>query len=800
MFMVFSEDKLFKTSISEELKTSYLSYAMSVIVGRALPDVRDGLKPVQRRILYTMLELGLLHNKAFKKSATIVGNTMAKYHPHGDAPIYEAMVRMAQDFASRYPLIQGQGNFGSVDGDSPAALRYTEARLSMFGELMLTDVEKQTVDWRPNFDASLKEPIVLPAKIPNLLINGSQGIAVGMATSIPPHNLKEVCEAIIKLIDNPEISFEEMLSIIKGPDFPTGGVVTKNNEFINAYKKGKGKITIKGVVDIEDSKLIIKEIPFNINKSVLISQIAEGIKKGLIFGVKDLRDESSRGNIRIVLELENLDVMALTEKQLFKHTNLETSTGVMFIALKNNKPQTFNIKELLQEFINHRKNIIERRTSFLLKKAEDKKHLLEGLRVALNNIDDVIAIIKSSENNDRALNKLMLSMNLTKKQADAVLNMRLQKLTRLEYSKIEKDIESLEDEIKNYKGILSSDKNILEVVKKEVLEIIELGDVRKTRISTSIDNTSHEELIPEENIIITVTTTNYVKSVRLKDFKNQLKGGKGLKTSNIEHPISLLLHANTHDHLLVFTETGRAFKIKAYKIPILNRYNKGSPITSFGINEKVKAVIAIKNTAYMDESNYLVFATKRGVVKRLPLKASKNIRSSGLRVLGIKPGDELNTAIIAKQNQKIFIYSKKARAVLFDCSEIREQSRTAKGVKGLKLSKDDFVQGLEVVDDNQGFDKLVVITSKGFGKKVLVSDYRMTHRAARGVKNARLTQDEEIVKCLNIKGDEDLMVATINGHTIRFSAKQVPLRHRTARGVRIIKLNPIDKVVTALRL
>ncbi|MCD6464470.1 DNA gyrase subunit A [Candidatus Woesearchaeota archaeon] len=807
-----SEAKLLQSPISQELKTSYLSYAMSVIAGRALPDVKDGLKPVQRRILYTMLELGLLHNKPFKKSATIVGNTMAKYHPHGDAPIYEALVRMAQDFASRYPLVQGQGNFGSLDGDSPAAMRYTEARLSKFGELMLEDVDKNTVDWRLNFDASLKEPVVLPSKIPNLLVNGSSGIAVGMATNIPPHNLREVCEGLVRLIDNPDLSIEELLSIVKAPDFPTGGVVVKDDSLINAYKTGRGKVVVQGVTKLENDKLVITEIPFNVNKAFLTMQIAEAVKKGLITNVKDLRDESSRGQVRIVLELYNPELASVVEKQLFKHTSLKTSFGVMFIALKDNQPRQFNLKELMQEFINHRETIVRRRTTYLLSKARDKKHILEGLLIAVNNIDLVVKLIKNSDSTSQAIEKLLQALNISEKQAKAILEMKLQRLTKLEHSKIESEIESLTKEISRFEEILSSKQNLLSVVKQELLEVQNLSDERRTKISTTSESIDVEELIVDEDVVIALTTTGYVKAVKLDAFKQQNRGGKGLKTTDFEHPLKLVTRCKTKHELLFLTSNGRAYKLKAYQIPLRDRYSKGVALTRFNIQEEVKSVLVLSNDLDFD-NQFLVLATKQGIVKKMCLKHVARLRSNGVRVLTLKPSDELAGADIASSSDLVFLYTAKGMAALFKVSELKSQSRIAMGVKGVKLKSQDFVKGLEVIPlTSQGSQSqassnveefsILVVTSKGYGKKVPVNDYRLTHRNSVGVKNASLKPGERIVKCLCLRkaSNPELIAATKKGFTIRFSSASVSTMHRNSRGVRIVKLTPDDEVITVVKV
>ncbi len=1235
-----SEAKLLQSPISQELKTSYLSYAMSVIAGRALPDVKDGLKPVQRRILYTMLELGLLHNKPFKKSATIVGNTMAKYHPHGDAPIYEALVRMAQDFASRYPLVQGQGNFGSLDGDSPAAMRYcitgdsliltdlgiipireisdkeeedinlkvltyngrkktaskffnsgrhkvigvrtragyeikgswnhpilcwvsengkprlkwkllrdvkkgdvvvinrghslfspkdldlenfkpkqnprfkdiklpdkmnedlgfllgalvsegyfhqgaicfnnsnrefydkvkniiltqfkgvklyerkikgscvelsiyhqkvvrflknigfkeskssdreipfsvlksskkvvraflkalfegdgsvrfskdkrhgglniqmsynskskklidqlrivllnfgiiststykdkrngcykliisgyssiknfkdnigffttkkkqrlshvgeinntrmskvdyipflnkylrdkykhsllekinldrynkleqhldvlkrfldeedkilvnlllkhkyffdyitekkhlgeeevysvkvnsnchsfiangfinhnTEARLSKFGELMLEDVDKNTVDWRLNFDASLKEPVVLPSKIPNLLVNGSSGIAVGMATNIPPHNLREVCDGLIKLIDNPDLSIEELLSIVKAPDFPTGGVVVKDDSLINAYKTGRGRVVVQGVTKLENDKLVITEIPFNVNKAFLTMQIAEAVKKGLITNVKDLRDESSRGQVRIVLELYNPELASVVEKQLFKHTSLKTSFGVMFIALKDNQPRQFNLKELMQEFINHRETIVRRRTTYLLSKARDKKHILEGLLIAVNNIDLVVKLIKNSDSTSQAVEKLLQALNISEKQAKAILEMKLQRLTKLEHSKIKSEIESLTKEISRFEEILSSKQNLLSVVKQELLEVQNLSDERRTKISVTNQDIELEELIVDEDIVIALTTTGYVKAVKLDAFKQQNRGGKGLKTTDFEHHLKLVTRCKSKHELLFLTSNGRAYKLKAYQIPLRDRYSKGVALTRFNIQEEVKSVLVLSNDLDFD-NQFLVLATKQGIVKKMCLKHVARLRSSGVKVLTLKHGDELVGADIASSSDLVFLYTAKGRAALFKVSELKSQSRIAMGVKGVKLKNQDFVNGLEVIPltsqsaSNGGDFSILVVTSKGYGKKVPLLDYRLTHRNSVGVKNASLKQGESVVKCLCLHraSNPELIAATKKGFAIRFSSASVSTMHRNSRGVRIVKLSPDDELITIVKV
>ncbi len=786
--------------IEEELKEAYIDYAMSVIVGRALPDVRDGLKPIHRRILFVMHKLGLTHDKPFRKSATVVGSTMSMVHPHGDIPIYDALVRMAQDFSLRYPLVEGQGNFGSIDGDSPAATRYTEARLAKISQEMLADIEKDTVDFVPNYDGTLKEPVVLPAKLPNLLLNGSSGIAVGMATNIPPHNLREVADAIVALIDNRELSVEDLMSYIKGPDFPTGGIICGVNGIIKAYTTGRGTIKIKSKTHIEEIKgkksIVITEIPYMVNKSSLLEEIATLIREKKIEGITDIRDESDREGIRVVLELKpgtNPDVLL---NQLFKHTQLKTSFGIIMLALYNGQPSVMNLKRILTHYIQHRKEVIERRTKFDLDKAEKRAHILEGLKIALINIDPIVKLIKSSKNVDEARNLLVKKFSLTNDQANAILDMKLQKLTSLEQNKIQKEHEELKKRIKELKEILSEENKIYEIIKKEVIELKEkYGDERRTQIIEEEEEIDVEDLIPKKNIVIVATKSGYIKRMPLNLYKGQKRGGKGIKGAETkeEDVIEHLFTANTHSTILFFTNKGKVYSLKAYKIPEASRYSKGKAIVNLLKLEKGELINTMIPIEFFDDFHYLIMVTKKGIVKKTKLNAFSNIYSTGIRAIKLLKDDELVQVRLTPGSLKFIIGTKKGFALKFDECDVRPMGRNATGVRGIKLAKNDEVVGIEVSVERGGY--LLAVTEKGYGKKTPIKDYRLVRRGGKGVINMKIREKNgNVVGIKTVMDHDEILITTIKGQIIRLRANEISTLGRNTQGVRLIRLNQGDRV------
>lgn len=789
--------------LEDEMKKSYLSYSMSVIVGRALPDVRDGLKPVHRRILYSMNELGLQNNKPFKKSARIVGDAMGKYHPHGDAAVYDALVRMAQNFSLRYPLVKGQGNFGSQDGDSAAASRYTEAKLQKIAEEMLLDIDKDTVDFVPNFDGSLKEPTVLPSKIPNLLINGSAGIAVGMATNIPPHNLTEVCNAIIKLIDNPEISVEELANIIPGPDFPTGGIICGRNGILHAYKTGKGKIIVRAKHQIEKeknkSKIIITEIPYMVNKAQLLEQIGDNVRNKKIEGISNINDESDREGMRIVIELKSGVNEEVVLNQLYTHTRLQDTFGVIMLALDENQPKVMTLKNIITKFILHRKNIVTRRTKYELKKAEERAHILEGLITALNDIDKVITLIKSTRKTEEARNLLMNNYSLSEVQIKAILDMRLQRLTGLEQEKIKTEHQELLKLIVELKELLSSEQKILEVVKKEIKEVKEkYSDERRTVISNNeLTEINLEQMIEPEESVITLSHTGYVKRLPLYTYKRQKRGGKGIVGAGTKEEdfIQEIFVANTHDLLLVFTNKGKIHWLKVYELPETNRYAKGSAIANLLALKKDEKIMTAKPIKKFEQDNYLVMCTKKGLIKKTSLKEFSKPRKGGIIALTMEDDDELIRVLKTDGSKQILIATAFGQAIRINESDIRSSGRTSKGVRGIKLRRGDYVVDCQVAEEEKIF---MTITEKGYGKRTKVKEYRLINRGGKGVRNIKITpKNGKVVAAKVVSGDEDVMVMSEKGVVIRIPVKSISVVGRNSQGVRVMKLNEDDKVTGA---
>ena len=781
--------------IDEEMKSSYMDYAMSVIVSRAIPDVRDGLKPVHRRILYGMYQLGLFHNKPYKKSARIVGEVMGKYHPHGDQAIYNTLARMAQDFSMRYPLVDGQGNFGSIDGDSPAAMRYTEARLSKIAEEMLSDIDMNTVDFMPNFDGTLEEPIVLPSRIPNLLINGSSGIAVGMATNIPPHNLAEIMDSLIYLVDNPEAKVEELLKFVKGPDFPTGAKIIGYEGLVDAYKTGRGKIKIVARYEIKSGRIIIREIPYGLNKSNILKKIAELVRNDRIRGIADLRDESDREGIRIVIKVKKDVNPEIVVNQLLEHTDLETTYGIINLVLVDGVPKILNLKELLQEYINHRMTVLLRKTKHLLKKAMEKKHVIEGLIRALGMIDRVIATIRASKDAKDALKNLM-KMEFTEVQAKAILDMKLQRLTSLEIKNLKEENKKLAKDIEFYKKILEDENLRKDLLKKEFKEIREkYSDKRRTEIVMGrIERRSIEELIPEEENVVILTHRGYIKRVTLDEYKVQRRGGKGLMISHGENDLVRdVVKANSHDTLLFFTSTGKVFASKTYEIPEASRRAKGRAIVNIikRIDGEVIRMISVR-----EFEGILFFVTRKGVVKRTYLSEFSNIRSTGIRAINFDEDDEIVDVLVTSGDSDVFLFTKFGQAIRFPEEAVRIMGRNARGVRGIRLRDgDEVISAALSTEGNYVF----AILSDGHGKRTLIDDYRRTNRGGIGIRNIAI-RNSFVVKSLVVDDDSEVILLTKNGMSIRISAANVSVMGRNARGVKLIKLEKGDEILNAAKV
>ncbi|MGB2706284.1 MAG: DNA gyrase subunit A [Candidatus Omnitrophota bacterium] len=800
-------EKVVPVYIEEEMKDSYINYAMSVIIGRALPDVRDGLKPVHRRILYAMKELNLEHNKPYKKSARIVGETLGKYHPHGDMAIYDTLVRMAQDFSLRYPLIDGQGNFGSVDGDPAAAQRYTEARLERITDLMLADIEKNTVKFTPNFDSSLKEPSVLPAALPNLMLNGSTGIAVGMATNIPPHNLSEVVAGITHLIDNPDCEIKDLMKKIKGPDFPTGGIICGKEGVKKAYETGRGRLLVHARASIESQKsgkesIIITEIPYQVNKNNLISSIANLVQDKKIEGISDLRDESDKDGMRIVIKLKRGQNSQVVLNQLYKHTQMQTTFGIIMLAIVENRPKILNLKEMLSAYASHRKSVITRRTRFDKEKAEARAHILEGLKIALKNLDRVISIIKKSKDPQTARNELMKRFKLSDKQAQAILEMQLQRLTNLERAKIDGEYKELIKKIAYLTSILASERRVLDIIKEELAEINKkFGDERRTELMGEAEELEMEDLIQEEDVVITVSHSGYIKRLPVSAYKKQHRGGKGITGAGMKEEdfIEDLFVASTHDNLLFFTDKGKAFTVKVYDIPQTGRVAKGKAIInmlSLSSGEKITSSIPVKK---FDEGTFLMMVTRAGKIKKTALSAFANIRKSGIIAISLATGDNLMAAKLTSGRDDVFIATKEGKAIRFSEKAIRDMGRGAAGVRGMNLGKKDTVIGMEVISDKKA--TLLSVTENGFSKRTEAGEYRIQSRGGKGIINLKVTGKNGPVVGLKLVSDkDDIMIITSKGMVVRCAVKDIRATGRAAQGVRIIKLGKADKVVSVARV
>lgn len=798
-------------NISKEMKQSFLDYAMSVIVSRALPDVRDGLKPVHRRILYSMHDNGMTADKAYKKSARIVGDVMGKFHPHGDSSIYDAMVRMAQFFSYRYMLIDGQGNFGSMDGDEAAAQRYTEARMSKIAMELMRDINKDTIDFEDNYDGSEREPSVLPARFPNLLVNGASGIAVGMATNIPPHNLNEVIDGVISLSKNPDITIQELMEDIQGPDFPTSGLILGKSGIKKAYETGRGSVIMRAKTDIEEqsngkSRIVITEIPYQVNKARLVEKIAELARDKKIDGITDLRDETShKVGVRIVIELRR-DVNAnVVLNNLYKQTPLQTNFGMNMLALVNGQPQVLNLKEILFHYLEHQKQVIYRRTKFELKKAEDRAHILEGLRIALDHIDEIIKLIRGSETDEEAKNGLMTKFNLSDRQAQAILDMRLRRLTGLERDKIEDEYQQLMARIKELRAILEDSERILEIIREELLEIKnKFGDERRTEITFGDTNLiEDEDLIPEDTIVVTLSHNNYIKRLSSSTYRSQNRGGRGIQGMNTadEDFVSQLVTMNTHSHLLFFTNKGRVYKIKGYEIPELSRQSKGIPIINvleLDKDETISTMIAIENLE--EDNEYLIFATKDGIVKRSSLNDYARINRNGKIAINIREEDELIAVRHTTGNQEIILGTKNASLIRFKEDQLRPISRTATGVKGISLREGDEVVGLDILRPNSN-EEILIVTEKGYGKRTHESEYRLSNRGGKGIKTANITdKNGPIVRVTTVTGEEELIIVTDQGVIIRLHVEDISQTGRATQGVRLIKLGEDQKVATYAKL
>ncbi|MDD3292768.1 MAG: DNA gyrase subunit A [Candidatus Pacebacteria bacterium] len=804
--------KIEAIEISQEMKESYLDYAMSVIVSRALPDVRDGLKPVQRRILYAMYDMGVRADAKLRKSAAITGEVLGKYHPHGDASVYGAMVRMAQDFSLRYTLIKGQGNWGSIDGDPPAAQRYTECKLSKIGEELLTDIDKNTVNWGENYDSTRKEPLVLPSPVPSLLLNGSTGIAVGMATNIPPHNLTEVCQALVYLVDNPKAETEELLGFIKGPDFPTRGIIYNQKDIVSAYSLGKGSFLMRGKVDIieKDNKtqIIITEIPFQVDKSVLITNFANLVQTKRIEGIKDIRDESDKEGMRIAIDLQRGGIPKKILNSLYKYTDLQKTYHLNMLALVNGiEPRILNLKDVLELYLKHRQEVVVRRTTYNLEKAKERAHILEGISKALDKIDAVIETIRKSKDKEDARDNLVKKFKLTTIQSEAILEIKLHQLAKLEKAKIEEELEQKRKEIKEYMKILESKAEQKKVMKKELEKQIELyGDERKTKvIKSSPESISEEDLVPLEDTIVTLTYGGYVKRINPTEYKKQNRGGQGtvgMKTSE-DDQVCHFITAKTHDSIFFFTDSGKVFRTNAYEIPEGQKSNKGRGLTNFleiSAHDKILSVLALSKEDVKGGAKYLIMATKNGIIKKTQLKDFENVRRNGLIAINLKKDDLLCSVRKGGDGDDIIMATKHGQSIRFVEKEARSMGRTASGIKGIRLKKGDEVIGMEVIRKEKLKEKeyLLVLTENGYGKRTLLGEYKKQGRGGSGVKIAKITaKTGELAKIEIIEDKEDLIVISKKGQTIRTKISSIPKLGRDTQGVKVMRLKEGDKVVAA---
>jgi len=794
-------------NIEEEMKTSYLDYAMSVIVGRALPDVRDGLKPVHRRVLYAMNELGLTRGKAYKKSARVVGDVIGKYHPHGDVAVYDAIVRLAQDFSMRYPLVDGQGNFGSVDGDPPAAMRYTEVRMERITDEMLADLDKDTVDFAPNYDESLMEPKVLPARMPNLLINGSTGIAVGMATNIPPHNIGEIVDGLVMLIDNPESTIFDLMRVIKGPDFPTGGIINGKRGIEEAYMHGRGLLQVRALAEVvpmekgDRESIIVWELPYMVNKARFIEKVAELVRDKKITGISEIRDESDREGMRVVMELKRGEVAEVIVNQLYKHTAMQTTFGVIMLALTGNQPRVMNLKTMLTLFIAHRKDVVLRRTRFELRKAEERAHILEGLKIALDNLDAVIKLIRAAASPDEAKSGLIVSFGLSAIQSQAILEMRLQRLTGLERDKIISEYKEVLKTIEYLKSVLASERMVMEIIRGEFLAIRQTyADPRRTQIVDESSELSIEDLIADEEMVITISHTGYIKRNPLTLYRSQRRGGKGkigMETRE-EDFVEKLFTASTHDYLLFFTDKGRVYWLKVYQVPEAGRTAKGKAIVNLinkASDENVNAVLAVKG---FTDSDYLIMGTRHGIVKKTALSAFSNPRASGIIALGLKEGDELIDVRRTTGESEVLLATKYGMAIRFKETDVRDMGRSATGVIGVRLKNDDQVVGMEIITADA---TILTATENGFGKRTDAGQYRIQTRGGSGLINIKTTKrNGNVVGIAVVDDTDDVMMITSSGKVLRMPVNGVSVISRNTQGVKFLDVGEGDKVVSLAKL
>ena len=806
-------EKIIQINISDEMKSAYIDYSMSVIVSRALPDVRDGLKPVHRRVLYGMLDLGVLSNRPYKKSARIVGEVLGKYHPHGDSSVYDTMVRMAQPWSLRYPMVDGQGNFGSIDGDNPAAMRYTEARLRKVAEEMLADLEKETVDFRPNFDESLKEPTVLPAKLPNLLLNGAAGIAVGMATNMPPHNLTEVVEGMVHLVDHPDCTVEDLMEFVKAPDFPTGGVIHGIEGVRDAFQTGRGRIVMRGRAKFEETKtgremIIVEEIPYQVNKADMVRKTADLVNDKKIEGISEIRDESDRNGMRVVYELKRDAIPNVVLNKLYKYTQLQTSFSVNNIALVKGRPELLNLKQMMAFYIEHRHEVVVRRTQFDLRKAEERAHILQGLIIALDNIDEVIALIRASKTPEEARSGLMTTFKLSEIQARAILDMRLQKLTGLERDKLRAEYDELMAVIADLKDILDRVERRMEIIKTELQDVKErFGDERRSTIEYSSADLSIEDMIPDEQVVITISHAGYIKRTRLSEYRSQGRGGVGSKgsTTRQEDFLESIFTATNHNWLLIFTAKGRCFWMRIFEVPEGSKQSKGRAIVNL-INleqdDKVLAYIPVKDLKDKEyaESNYVILSTKKGLIKKTSLEAYSRPRSNGINAVTIREGDELLSARLTNGDSEILLGLKSGKAIRFHESKARAVGRTAMGVRGVSLATpEDEVIGMVCINDASS--DILVVSENGYGKRSAVDDYRVTNRGGKGVKTLQITEKTgQLISILNVTDENDLMIINKSGIAIRLAVDELRVMGRATQGVRLISLRGSDSIAAVCKV
>ena len=803
-------DNINPINIDDEMKSSYLEYAMSVIVGRALPDARDGLKPVHRRILYSMYESGYTSSKPYKKCARIVGDVLGRYHPHGDTAVYDSLVRMAQDFSMRYQLIDGQGNYGSIDGDNAAAMRYTEARMAKLSMELLHDIEKETVDFSPNFDESLDEPTVLPSRLPMLLLNGTSGIAVGMATNIPPHNLTEVINGVNFYIDNPEAGVPELMEHIKGPDFPTAGIICGQAGIISAYETGRGIITLRSKTHFEENKkrksIIVTEIPYQVNKANVIMKIAELVNDKKINGISDLRDESDRKGLRIYIELKRDAQEEIILNQLFKHTQLQTSFGINIVALVNGQPKTLNLKEIFYHYVNHRKEIIRKRTEYDLKIAKNRLHILEGLRIALQNIDAIIELIKKSEDAHVARKALIENYSLSEKQANAILEMRLQRLTGLEQEKIENEYNELKLKIADLEDILVNAPRVLSIIKEEHNELKDrFGDERRTEIGEDVSQVDLEDLIPKQTVAILRTKNGFIKRMPVSNFRSQLRGGRGVSgiSTREEDIIKQILVTNSHDFLLCFTSTGKVHKIKAYQIPESSRTSKGLSINhllELDENEKITSVIPV-NT--FETSTFLLMCTSKGVIKKTELSSFSYFKTRAIRAINLDEGDELSWVLQSTGDKDIILSTSAGMVIRFDEKQVRAMGRTSRGVRAIKIKPDDTLVSVSLIDPDTTKEYLLLLTTKGYGKNIRVDEFKVQNRGGIGVKALKFRKTvpgDKVTDAEVVERDDEVIVATYSGNICRQKVANISIQRRTSQGVRIIKLDDKDEVISMAKV